>query len=200
MSGKLQSGASRDWRGRIRGLAGFACAVAIVLGLSACETLRVGSDYDHTADFGGFHSFTWLPREDYGVRNPLIVERARKDIETRLEQKGYTYVTNPEAADFAVDFTIGARERTDIRTYPTPYGGPWSWYGPRWWGYPYWGTGVDVHQYREGVLSIDVFDARTHRPVWHGWARKDLTRRDMEDSGRSIREAVDSVLAKFPPG
>ena len=186
-------------KGRVRALAGLAFALAVMLGLSACETLRVGSDYDRSADFGAYHSFSWLPREDYAGGNPLVIERARKAIETRLEQKGYTLVTNPEAADFAVDFTIGAHERTDIRAYPAPYGGPWYWYGPRWWGYPYWGTGIDVRQYREGALSIDVFDAKTHKPVWHGWARKDLTRRDMEDSGQSIREAVDGVLAKFPP-
>ncbi|HVS77264.1 MAG TPA: DUF4136 domain-containing protein [Steroidobacteraceae bacterium] len=181
-------------------MAGITCALAVILGLSACETLRVGSDYDRAADFAGYHSFTWLPREDYGVRNPLVIERARDAIQTRLEQKGYTLASDPAAADFAVDFTIGARERTDIRTYPAPYAGPWPWYGPRWWGYPYWGTGVDVRQYREGLLAVDVFDARTHRPVWHGWARKPLTRKDMEESSRSIQEAVDAVLAKFPPG
>jgi hypothetical protein len=56
-----------------------------------------------------------------------------------------------------------------------------------------------VRQYREGTLSIDVFDAHSHRPVWHGWAKKELTRNDMEHSAEAIRKAVDSVLAKFPP-
>jgi hypothetical protein len=187
-------------KGRVRALAGLAFTLAVMLGLSACETLRVGSDYDRAADFSAYHSFTWLPRADYAAEgNPLVVERARKAIEARLEQRGYTLVSNPEAADFAVDFTIGAHERADIRAYPAPYGGPWYWYGPRWWGYPYWGTGIDVRQYREGALCIDIFDAKTNKPVWHGWARKELTRRDIEDSGRSIREAVDGVLAKFPP-
>ena len=196
MSGSLQKGASR---GRIAMLAGIACALTLVLGLAGCETLRVGSDYDRTADFASYHSFIWLPREDYGVSNPLVVERARDAIQARLEQKGYTLASDPEYADFAVDFTIGARERTDIRAYPAPYSGAWYWYGPHWWGYPYWGTGVDVYRYREGVLAIDVFDAKTHRPIWHGWAKKPLTRRDMEQSGQSIREAVDAVLARFPP-
>lgn len=199
MSTESGRGASRDPRGRVSGLAGLAIAFVILFGLSACETLRVGSDYDRGTDFAGYHSFTWLPREDYGVRNPLVIERARDAIQKRLEEKGYTHATDPESADFAVDFTIGARERTDIRTYPAPYRGPWGWYGPGWWGYPYWSTGVDVRQYREGVLAIDVFDGRTHRPVWHGWARKPLTRKDMEESGQSIQQAVDAVLARFPP-
>jgi hypothetical protein len=46
----------------------------------------------------------------------------------------------------------------------------------------YWGDEVDVHQYREGTLSVDVFDARSHRAVWHGWATKKLSRADMDRS------------------
>ena len=192
--------ASQVSRSGALALVSLAFVLTLAAGLTACESLRVGSDYDHAANFASYHSFTWLPREDYGVRDPLVISRARDAIQARLEQMGYTNVSDAQAADFAVDFTIGARERTDIHTYPAPYAGPWYWYGRRWWGYPYWGTGVDVHRYREGVLAIDMFDAKTHRPVWHGWAKKALTREDMEQSGRSIREAVDSVLAKFPPG
>jgi hypothetical protein len=59
---------------------------------------------------------------------------------------------------------------------------------------------LDVRQYREGTLSIDVFDAKTHRPVWHGWAKKELTRADIENSEGPIRKAVTAILAKFPPG
>jgi hypothetical protein len=193
MNGKLQGS---PWRFVI--LASIACALGFAL--ASCETVRVGSDYDREANFTKYHSFTWLPREDYGARNPLVVERARDAIQANLQQKGYTYTSDPAAADFAVDFTVNAHQRTDINTYPAPYAGDWHRYGSRWWGYPYWGTGVDVHQYREGVLAIDAFDAKTHKPVWHGWAKKALTRRDMEQSGQSIREAADAVLAKFPPG
>ena len=187
-------------RGRRTFLVSVMSALGFALALSGCETLRVGSDYDRAANFANYHSFTWLPREDYGSSNPLVVERARDAIKAGLEQKGYTYTGDAAAADFAVDFTIGAHERTDIHAYPAVYAGDWYWYGPHWWGYPYWGSGLDVHQYREGVLAIDAFDAKTHRPVWHGWAKKALTRRDMEQSGQSIREAADAVLGKFPPG
>jgi hypothetical protein len=35
--------------------------------------------------------------------------------------------------------------------------------------------------------------------VWHGWAKKELTRKDIENSAEPIRNAVAAVLAKFPP-
>jgi len=62
-----------------------------------------------------------------------------------------------------------------------------------------WANEVDVRQYREGTLSIEVFDARTHRPVWHGWAKKELHTGSVERAEGPARVAVEAVLARFPP-
>ena len=35
----------------------------------------------------------------------------------------------------------------------------------------------------------------TRRPVWHGLAQKELTRKDVEQSSAPIHAAVESVLA-----
>lgn len=181
--------------------AGTRTLLALVSGLAlvACAPLRVASDFDHAASFAAYHSFAWMPREHRGPANPLVVQRARDAIETELKARGFSEATDPAAADFVVDFTIGSHERTEVESYPTGYVAP-GWWGYRgWWGYPYWGTEVDVRQYREGTLSIDIFDGRSHRPVWHGWARKELTRSDIEKSEAPIRAAVAAVLAQFPP-
>ena len=169
------------------------------LALAACVPLRVASDFDHTASFTAYHSFGWMPRERHGAANPLVAQRARDAIDSELKAKGYSEVADAAAADFVVDFTIGSRERTEVNSYPAPYTSEGWWGGRGWWGYPYWGGEVDVRQYREGTLSIDVFDGHSHRPVWHGWARKELTRSDIEHSEAPIRAAVAAVLAQFPP-
>jgi hypothetical protein len=175
-------------------------SIAVIgLMLMACTSLRVGSDFDRTSSFAGYHTFSWMPREHYGTRNPLVVQRTRDAIQGELTRNGFSYVPDAAAADFVVDFTVGAHERTDVQSYPAPYGGPWYPGYPQWWGYPYWGNEVDVRQYREGTLAIDIFDAHTNKPVWHGWAKKELTRSDIERSEAPIRTAVAAVLEKFPP-
>jgi len=187
--------------GRTRTRAMWLVALACGLGLAACESLRVGSDFDRSASFAGYHSFGWMPREHHGTVNPLVVQRTHDAIQAELIRRGFSYTEDTAAADFVVDFTIGSRERIEIESYPGTYvGGPGWWGAPGWWGYPYWGPEVDVHQYREGTLAIDVFDGRSHRPVWHGWAKKDLSRSDIEQSEAPIHAAVAAVLAKFPPG
>ena len=161
--------------------------------LAGCATLRVGSDFDPAASFTGYHSFAFMPREHYGTRNPLVVRRAHDAIEAELTARGFAPAADGAGADFIVDFTIGAQERIDVNSYPAAYRGPWHW------GWPYFGEEVSVRKYREGTLAIDVFDARTHQPVWHGWAKKELTQKDLDQPAGRIREAVTAVLAKFPP-
>ncbi len=172
--------------------------VASAVLLTGCASLQVGHDFDRSADMRGYHRFAWMPREHHGTNNPLVAQRAHDAIQEVLTSKGFTYVDDSATANFVVDFTMGSHERTDVHSYPAPYGPvAWGYYG--WWGYPYWGSQVDVRQYREGTLSIDVFDARTHRPVWHGWAKKELSRTDVERSEGPIRTAVQTVLEGFPP-
>jgi Domain of unknown function (DUF4136) len=174
--------------------------MALALMLAGCASLRVGSDFDANAKFSGYRAFSWMPpHERHGTSNPLVAQRAHDAIQAELTRKGFRYVQDAAAADFVVDFTIGSHERVDIESYPAPYAGPWVWGYPGWWGHPYWGDEVDVQKYREGTLSIDVFDAHSHRAVWHGWAEKQLSQADIDRSERPIRTAVAAVLAGFPP-
>ena len=112
---------------------------ALVLTLAACASLQTGSDFDRTVNMSGYHTFAWMPREHYGTHNPLVIQRARDAIQGSLVGKGFAYVEDSTKADFVVDFTSGAHDRTDIQSYPVSYAGPLypGYYG--WWGRPYWG-------------------------------------------------------------
>jgi hypothetical protein len=168
--------------------------------LAGCEsTPQVGSDADRSANFAGYHSFALVPRNRVvmsfppdALHNPLVVSRIEDEIKQGLQTKGYTLESDPLRADLAVDFTIGAQERIDVRSVPGGWGVGPMWAGTR------WGSDIDVRQYREGTLAIDVFDVKTRRPVWHGWAQKELSRKDIEQSATPIHDAVESILAKFP--
>jgi hypothetical protein len=168
--------------------------ILIALLLGACATtLQTGADFDRAAAFDGYHSFAWLPRTQPAGRNPLNVQRVRDAVRAGLEAKGLRYEEDLARADLAVDFTLSSVERTDVTSYPVEFRGGWRWGGG------YFGSELDVHQYREGTLAIDLFDAHGHRPVWHGWAQKPLERRDLDDPGSALGAAVAAVLARYPP-
>lgn len=163
-----------------------------MLALAACSTTRVVSDYDRSVRFASFRTFTVIVRPHPSTTSPLVEQRAYEGIRAELSSKGFTYVLDPAEADFLVDFTVGANDRLDVQSYPSPYGGPWFHAG---WA----GNQIDVNQFQEGTLAIDVFDAHRRKAVWHGSARKKLTQSDIATSELVIRDAVTAVLANFPP-
>lgn len=178
---------------RVRSCYALVGTLAAGLLLSACATTRVGNDYDRSAHFADYHTYAWLPREHGNGRNPLAVRFAKESIDAELTQRGYSLAKDPETADFEVDVTIGAHDRIDVNSYPVGFRGPWTW------GSRYYGDQVEIRKYREGTLAVDIFDGKTHQPVWTGWASKELTSADQVRSDGPIREAAASVLAQFPP-
>ncbi len=169
--------------------------------LAACATsMRARSDHDPANDFSRYKSFAWIaedpliaPADSTVNVSPLNRRRIVEAIESQLTAKGFRKASDDSVADFVLSYTVGARDRIDVQSYPVRYRGIWGW------GRGYVGYDADVSTYREGTLSIDIFDARSNQPVWHGWATKRITDRDVENAAKQIPVAVAAILADFPP-
>jgi hypothetical protein len=190
-------GASREIAMAI-GVSTRKAGVMALLLLAGCASMfSVSSQQYPKADFSGYRSYAWIA-EDPQIRPPgegqqvsaMTARSIREAIESGLASRGYQPAMGAAKADFVVAYTVGARDRIDAQSYPMPYRGPWLW--------EWYGSQTDLRVYREGTLSIDIFDGTTHQPVWHGRARKEITRADESNPGPVIRRAVDAILAKFP--
>jgi hypothetical protein len=170
----------------------------VVARLTACTTIPVGVESDPSAVFAGYHTFACMPGASYGTSGASVVQDAREAIEGELARKGFNRAEDAKMADFVVDFSLGAQDRVQIHTSLPPYEGRW-WSLEDWWAHPGSSYVLDVRQYREGTLVIDIFDAHSHARVWHGWAKKELSRSDVEHSRDLIQTAVHSILKRFPP-
>ena len=118
-----------------------------------------------------------------------------------MQAKGFELVEPRSEADLQLSFTIGSREKISATSYPDPY---WPYYGG--WGAGWGGGGyymgmssVDVRQYTEGILAIDLLDVATRKPVWHGKATREITKKRPENSEESLNEVVADILQYFPP-
>lgn len=183
---------------RLRRLRAFPLLAA--LALPACVTMQAGSDFYPAADFSDYRTYSWvsdsplIQSESQRVAvSPLDLRRIREAIERELDGKGFTLLDEPDTADFALSFTVGARDLISMSDYPEAYRGSWRW------GAPYYWPNVDVYMYTEGMLAIDVFDNTTSEPVWHGWARKEIVSADIDDPQTAIDTAVREILKDFPP-
>ncbi len=178
---------------------GALAAAAASLILAGCAATRSASDYDPTSKFYSYSTFAFMAKERGPNEIQPTIDRLEESIGARLEHKGFTLTRNPASADAIVDFTLGTFGRIDANSYPAPYVGGWFWDAQLRTG-PYWGENIDPTEYRDGILSIDIFDNRTHRPIWHGWSKIMISRTAVIGAVGSIERIVRDVLSEYPPG
>jgi hypothetical protein len=181
--------------------------VVASLGLAACASgFKASFDSDPAHDFSGYKTFAWISANPMIVGStnrmpsPLLEPRIMTAIEDGLRAKGYSKVGDPEQADFVISFTIGSREEIKVNSYPSTYAG-YGYRGAWGWGGPYYGmaTETQVRQYQKGMLALDIFDVKQHRPVFHAVAEKSISESDRKKLDETVQAAVDAVLAAFPP-
>ena len=169
--------------------------VAFFLG---CASTRVTDDYDVNADFSSYATFAWLPQPqemtgDARINNPLIAERVRSAIDRTLTAKGYRPASETPP-DFFVGYFLSLEQKLDVYTIDRYYGaGPYR----RWSGA---GFETHVNQYEEGTLVIDIVDAAAERLVWRGSGSRRISKSPTpQKSTQRVNEAVEAILARFPP-
>lgn len=179
------------------------CAMLLLIG---CSGNRPIIDYDESANFASYRSYAFISDhplmrgEQAGPISPLLEGRLMRVTDEALEARGFRKVDDAEQADIAIGFTIGSRDKIRVNSYPEPYRpayGGWGWGGSYYAGAS---NNVDVQQYVEGTLAIDVYDVSEHKPVWHGSATKRITDSMRKNPDESVTEVVNEILAGFPPG
>lgn len=180
--------------------------ILVLTALVGCAGNPPITDYDPSVNFGKFKTFAFisdhplLRAEGAETSSPLLEGRLMQVTENILTARGFTRIADREAADIAVAFTVGGREKIQVNSYPEPYRPYYGGYG-RGWGGAYYATptSTSVHQYTEGTLLIDIYDVSEHKPVWHGKATKRITNKMQENPQETINKIVANILATFPP-
>jgi hypothetical protein len=163
-------------------------AAALVF-LSACTGVHVKSDVNTSlASTVQCHSFAWAgafhgssPLRNT-IANPLNETRLRSAIASHLAAVGVQPAT--AEADCLVGYGIGASSVVE-GAYPA-WGGPWygGWYGP--------------YVYQEGIVAIDLYDARSRQPLWHASADQSLHGVSGAEAQKRIDRAVAAIFRKYP--
>ncbi len=168
--------------------------IGLMLG---CSSMTVISDWDHATDFSKFKTFKFYNGEpipgDELVKHPLILKRVQQTVGRILESKGFVR-TDSDKPDMLVFVHAGIKEKLSV----TDWGG-YGWYDP-WWGPTGGYRRMDVHQYEEGTLIIDIVDVKRKELVWRGMATdvvKGYT--DPQKVQRNLDSIVERILKEFPP-
>jgi uncharacterized protein DUF4136 len=166
----------------------------VALLLAGCSSLNVGYDYDEEVDFSSYRTYRWIRTpSNPGNESQKIVSlqdrRVREAVDRELEAKGIRM--DAAKPDLLVAYRATVRDQT--RVYDTGYyrGG----YGYR---RSYWsGGGVQVYQYQEGSLIVDLIDADLNQVVWRGNVKGVLG--DHDSALELINDAVTKMFKNYPP-
>jgi len=168
---------------------------ALMLTVAACEeSVSAGADFDPDVDFGRYDTFAWeeadpLPTGDPRLdANPFFVARIHEAVEAELASRGIQQVDADPA--LLVHHHASVRDRLHVYEVDRRAG----------YEVPEYGPGVEVYQYDEGILLVDIVDAETLRVIWRGWARADVTRalENTELLGRLVQEVARAMFREFP--
>jgi hypothetical protein len=174
------------------------------LSLSACNTVAVRTDYARDMSASICHTYAFAMEhvanadQPAAYANPLNAERLRTAIQSNMAARGIQLVDRA-VADCVVGYAMGSRQVFD-GYYGGYYGAGWGFGGWRrggWgagWGYD--GPWVD----NETRISVDLFEAKTHKPIWHASASQNVYELSGPEAVQKIDLATAAIFQKFPVG
>jgi hypothetical protein len=134
-----------------------------------------------------------------GANNDIVRQRIRTAIEQTLSSKGLRQVSDPQAADFLVDYHVAVRrhEVTVQRVYPGGYPGlvcgPYGCWESWGWGPPE--VSYENIRFREGTVVFDFVKQSSKRLAYRAIGQKPVDR-DTFNQGE-ISEFVHHLLGKL---
>lgn len=189
-------------------------ALAAIILLASCSTVRVASDYDQSVNFNEYKTYAFYkPGIDQAEISDLDKKRILRAIDAEMSAKGFTKSQNPEVL---VSIFAKAKERVDVYQNNWGWGGGFGWGGFGWggfgwgglgwggfgWGGP-WGLGGNfgntVSTRTEGTLYIDIIDKSNKQLIWQGQGTASLVTGNVDKRDARIQEIVSEIMNVYPP-
>jgi hypothetical protein len=190
-----------DVMNRLRWVLGASVLLAALCGCASGPTVRVDRAPD--AEIANARSFGWV--DDLGTDRAgyeeLITTRLKRAVRATLEARGIEYAEADP--NLLVNFYVNLESRQQVVRTPAtgtsvavglgPYHGyrlglydPWPAYE------------LDVREYQQGTLTVDVVDADTMRLAWEGTAEGRVTRSMLDSPDAAVENAVRVLFEQFP--
>jgi len=178
----------------------MAVAAALVLGgCSAPSHIEKADD----VSMAHYRTFGWMQPEgaQNNSRNDIIDANVRKAITEEMEKKGLRRTDrNP---DILLEYSLNVEKDTRRESnpvYSSPYSQPF--YNPasrrmtmmympsQMMGYNSYNVAV-----KNGMLTINLYDARNQKLIWQGWTQNELSKGNF--TSNDVKTDVRSILKKL---
>ena len=148
----------------------FVAASALVIATAAQAKQELNIDAAQGANFNNYKTYTWVKTHPSGGIDSVHYQRILGGLDSRLASKGYR---KGSPADLTIALTLGKQQKVDVDA--------WTRYGYH----------VRNRSYTEGQISVDAFDTKTKKALWHGQITDSIT------PGKPNYDKLNSALAKL---
>jgi len=182
--------------------------VAILLFASCAPSLNITTDYNRSANFSKYKTFSMYQMADKSQSvSQLNQNRIIGAVKAQMVQDGFTEVaSNP---DLLVNVTSVRTDQKGLESNTMGTGGVGmygggGYYRPYGFGGVYGGMGMStttttVTNTIIGSVIIDIVDASDNQVVWTGTGNKEIDK-PSENPDQAISAAIAKIMASFPPG
>jgi hypothetical protein len=140
---------------------------------------QVSVNYVKTQSFSGYHTYAWGEENTNQIRNSILAQVAKTDIENAMQSKGLTKVQKDANPDLILVASGGSKQQTSYSAWGA---------GPRFGGM----STITPQQSTEGTLIVNLYDAKAKQLVWRGIAQGTLS-----NSGDKNQNLVHKAVAKM---
>ncbi len=170
----------------------IACGILLAVG---CGSPRIDTEYDRQHDFSTLRTFDFVPEPEerpepvppgLGLLRVQIIE----SVIAKMESLGFRQAGG-EQPDVLIAIHIVGPQWVERRRESALVG------SSHFFELAYQRELLTSHHFKEGTLVLDMVDPESSRLLWRGWATRVIDGPDV--AGERFREAVHSMLAKFPP-
>lgn len=169
----------------------FILLFAAVLLSSCSSSFKVTTDYDNTVDFKKLTTYNFTEESLELPINEFNRTRVLNAIEEQMSEKGFTKADNPQVL---VNLHARAERKVEATANTNYYGGSYR--------YRYGGgfstTSVNVNEYVEGTLFIDLIDKSQDLLIWQARCIGTLSA-DSKKMSQKIDDTIIKAFYKYPP-
>jgi len=163
----------------------------MILFASTVSAQQVKTDYDRSANFGQYKTYSW---EQVKTKDALDVDRVKSAVNAALTAKGWSQVDS--GGDVSIIAVETTQNQQSLNTFYDGFGGGWGW---RRFGGGFGEATTTTETYKVGTLVVDLFDTRTKQLLWRG-SSSDTLSNNSDKNIKNLDKGVEKMFKKFPPG
>ena len=171
--------------------AALTASILMLPALAAAQDVKI--DFDKAYDFSTVKTYSMKLGTGWG--NDLAQRRVMTEFDESIAEKGWKKVAEGQA-----NIQVVLHGATDTKRNASTFYSGMGGYG---YGYGGFGGGMGtastvVHEYKVGMLIVDMFDAKTKNLVFRGTAEDELS--DNPDKNKKrLEKASQKMFKNFPP-